>query len=161
MRFLPVTTLALSLLLSNAQFDFDREVAGFFDFGKIPKAFSGFSTLSTLTATPPSIFTAFTTSTASNDQNKVEDTNNLNEKISQVVTDSYLPEFGEIKGNIEEAELSLNDGTNTSDGNNPVKKRSYGVSQGRGGSGGYGGGHGGGYGGGHSAGYQKDQQGAS
>ena len=151
MRFLPVTTLSLSLSLSNAQFDFDKEVAGFFDFGKIPKAFSGFSP-----ATPPSqpsVFTALTTSTASNEQNKVEDTDNFNEKISQVVNDSYLPEFGEIKGNIEEAGLGLNDGTNTSDGNNPVKIRSYGVSHGRG--------EGGGYGGGHGAGYQNDQQGAS
>ena len=182
MRFPSVTSLTLSLTLSYAQFDFEKEVAGFFDFGKIPQEFSGFSTSVPSAVTSPStssVFTAFTSSiTPAYDENKVDDIDNINEKISQTVTDSHLPEFGEIKGNIQEASV-LSEGTNSSRQSNPVKKRSFGGTRG-GGGGGYGGGHrgggggyGGGYGGGfsshgggyqdsgHGGGYESDQKGRS
>ena len=178
MRFPPVTSLTLSLTLSYAQFDFEKEVAGFFDFGKIPQEFSGFSTSVPSAVTSPStssVFTAFTSSiTPAYDENKVDDIDNINEKISQAVTDSHLPEFGEIKGNIQEASV-LSEGTNSSRQSNPVKKRSFGGTRG-GGGGGYGGGHGGGGGGygggfsshgggyqdsGHGGGYESDQKGRS
>ena len=171
----PLIALVL-LQLSHAQFDFEKEVAGFFDFGKIPQEFSGFSTsVPSAVTSPSSVFTAFTSSiTPAYDENKVDDIDNINEKISQTVTDSHLPEFGEIKGNIQEASV-LSEGTNSSRQSNPVKKRSFGGTRG-GGGGGYGGGHrggGGGYGGGfsshgggyqdsgHGGGYESDQKGRS
>ena len=181
MRVSPLISLLLSLTLSQAQFDFDREVAAFFDFGKIPREFSGFSisdpsSVRTPAVTTSSVFTAFSTDKLQVDfQDQIEEgekeevkAEDITVKVaqSQTVADSFLPEFGEIKENIQEALSS--EGTNSSDKNN-VKRRSYGLSQG---GRGYGGGGGGGYGshfggggyqdsghGGGGGGYQDDHQG--
>ena len=151
MRVSPLISLLLSLTpLAHAQFDFDQEVAAFFDFGKIPREFSGFSTSGPSSAETPattssSVFTAFSTDKLPDDyQNHIEEeeVEDISAKVSQsqAVTDSFLPEFGEIKENIQKALSS--EGTNSSKESN-VKRRSYGLSQGERG---YGGGGGGGYG---------------
>ena len=168
MRVSPLVSLVLALPVSRAQFDFEKEVAGFFDFGKIPREFSGFSTSGpspVLTpATASSVFTAFSTDKLPGDsQDQIQEVEveveEINEKVSQsqaVVTDSFLPEFGEIKENIQEALSS--EGTNSSKENN-VKRRSYGASQGGRGYGGGGYGHFGGGGGGGGGGYQESGHG--
>ena len=67
---------ALGVLLSpcRSQFDFEKEVAGFFDFGKIPEEFTNnqlnYSSSTTSTAVPhhsakPTVFTSFSTSFSS------------------------------------------------------------------------------------------------
>ena len=162
----PLIALVL-LQLSHAQFDFEKEVAGFFDFGKIPREFSGFSTSGPSSvrtpATVSSVFTVFATDKLPDDdqdQIKEVELQEINAKVSQTqaVTDSFLPEFGEIKKNLQ-ATLS-SEGTNSSKENNvKVKRRSYGFSQG---GRGYGGGGGGGYGhfGGGGGGYQESGHGA-
>ena len=138
----------------HGQFDFEKEVAGFFDFGKIPEEFSQhtnpinasvLSTAKPLVSTPSAaIFTAFSTSIPK-DEDDVFD-----EKIEDDLDDKHqqqLPEFGEIQQNLDERV--------DNDTNDAIKKRSYGGGHS---SGGYGGGdHGGGYssggyGGGHSSG---------
>ena len=135
----------------HGQFDFDKEVAGLFDFGKIPEEFSQQPKLinisSVTTATPSAvIITAFSTTISMDDDvfdEKID--NDLDYKHKQ-----QLPEFGEIQQNLDDRVANVSE--------NAIKKRSFGGGHSSGGysasfegghsSGGYGGGHGG-YGGGH------------
>ena len=156
------TLLSLSTISAgHAQFDFDKEVAGFFDFGKIPPEFSAapqpsllnFSpapAVSTTTSTTPTpaaaVFTAFSTS-APNIINQNDRVGELSEKIDDDFegndNQQQLPGFGEIQHNLlDKIDLNI---TKDDQG---VKKRSYGHGGGGGGhfDSGYGGG-GGGYGG--------------
>ena len=135
--------------VGHAQFDFDKEVAGFFDFGKIPSEFTDppsilnfyknsitpgnhLSLLLSTTAMP--VITAFSNSIPKN----MDD----NEFIEKLIMDdieeknegsSLLPKFGEIQRNLTE-KIDYNV---TEERKGPgVKKRSY--SSGHGGGGGYG-----------------------
>ena len=148
------TLLSLSTISAgHAQFDFDKEVAGFFDFGKIPPEFSAapqpsllnFSpdpapAVSTPTSTTPTpaaaVFTAFSTS-APNIINQNDRVGELSEKIDDDFEGNdyqqQLPGFGEIQHNLlDKIDLNI---TQDDQG---VKKRSYGHGGG-GGGGGYGG----------------------
>ena len=155
------TLLSLSAISAgHAQFDFDKEVAGFFDFGKIPPEFSAAPQPSLLnfspapavtpTSTAPTaaaaVFTAFSTS-APNIINQNDRVGELSEKIDDDFEGNdyqqQLPGFGEIQHNLlDKIDLNI---TQDDQG---VKKRSYGHGGGGGGhfDSGYGGG-GGGYGG--------------
>ena len=148
------TLLSLSTISAgHAQFDFDKEVAGFFDFGKIPPEFSAapqpsllnFSpapapAVSSTTSTTPTpaaaVFTAFSTS-APNIINQNDRVGELSEKIDNDFEGNdyqqQLPGFGEIQHNL----LDKYDLNITQD-DQGVKKRSYGHGGG-GGGGGYGG----------------------
>ena len=148
------TLLSLSTISAgHAQFDFDKEVAGFFDFGKIPPEFSAapqpsllnFSpapapAVSSTTSTTPTpaaaVFTAFSTS-APNIINQNDRVGELSEKIDDDFEGNdyqqQLPGFGEIQHNL----LDKYDLNITQD-DQGVKKRSYGHGGG-GGGGGYGG----------------------
>ena len=148
------TLLSLSTISAgHAQFDFDKEVAGFFDFGKIPPEFSAapqpsllnFSpapapAVSTTTSTTPTpaatVFTAFSTSVP-NIINQNDRVGELSEKIDNDFEGNdyqqQLPGFGEIQHNL----LDKYDLNITQD-DQGVKKRSYGHGGG-GGGGGYGG----------------------
>ena len=149
------TLLSLSTISAgHAQFDFDKEVAGFFDFGKIPPEFSAapqpsllnFSpapasavttTTSSTTPTPATtVFTAFSTS-APIIINQNDRVGELSEKIDDDFegndNQQQLPGFGEIQHNLlDKIDLNI---TQDDQG---VKKRSYGHGGG-GGGGGYGG----------------------
>lgn len=146
------TLLSLSTISAgHAQFDFDKEVAGFFDFGKIPPEFSAapqpsllnFSpapavTTTTTSTTPTAaaaVFTAFSTS-APNIINQNDRVGELSEKIDNDFDgndNQQLPGFGEIQHNLlDKIDLNI---TQDDQG---VKKRSYGHGGG-GGGGGYGG----------------------
>ena len=163
-----MTSISLALLMvttCHAQFDFEKEVAGFFDFGKIPSEFTdppsilnfyksttspGNHPSSPPTTAAPSPFAVFSSSIP---DNSIDD----NEDIGQLVyyeehneEGPLLPEFGEIQHNLtEKIDVNVTDDDSETRG---VKKRSYGSGHGHGGGGGYsgGGGHGGGggYGGG-------------
>ena len=151
------TLLSLSTISAgHAQFDFDKEVAGFFDFGKIPPEFSAapqpsllnfspapapapaVSTTTTSTTPTPAatVFTAFSTS-APNIINQNDMVGELSEKIDDDFEGNdyqqQLPGFGEIQHNL----LDKYDLNITQD-DQGVKKRSYGHGGG-GGGGGYGG----------------------
>ena len=161
-RMLMRTLLSLSAISAgHAQFDFDKEVAGFFDFGKIPPEFSAapqpsllnfspapaVTPTSTPTSTTPTaaaaVFTAFSTS-APNIINQNDRVGELSEKIDNDFEgndNQQLPGFGEIQHNIlDKIDLNI---TQDDQG---VKKRSYGHGGGGHFDSGYGGG-GGGYGG--------------
>ena len=148
------TLLSLSTISAgHAQFDFDKEVAGFFDFGKIPPEFSAapqpsllnFSpapasavTTTTTSTTPKAaavVFTAFSTS-APIIINQNDRVGELSEKIDNDFEgndNQQLPGFGEIQHNLlDKIDLNI---TQDDQG---VKKRSYGHGGG-GGGGGYGG----------------------
>ena len=156
------TLLSLSAISAgHAQFDFDKEVAGFFDFGKIPPEFSAapqpsllnfspapaVTPTSTPTSTTPTaaaaVFTAFSTS-APNIINQNDRVGELSEKIDNDFEgndNQQLSGFGEIQHNIlDKIDLNI---TQDDQG---VKKRSYGHGGGGHFDSGYGGG-GGGYGG--------------
>ena len=142
------TLLSLSTISAgHAQFDFDKEVAGFFDFGKIPPEFSAapqpsllnFSpapapAVSTTTSTTPTpaaaVFTAFSTS-APNIINQNDMVGELSEKIDDDFEgndNQQLPGFGEIQHNLlDKIDLNI---TQDDQG---VKKRSYGHGGGGGG----------------------------
>ena len=161
-RMLMRTLLSLSAISAgHAQFDFDKEVAGFFDFGKIPPEFSAapqpsllnfspapaVTPTSTPTSTTPTaaaaVFPAFSTS-APNIINQNDRVGELSEKIDNDFEgndNQQLPGFGEIQHNIlDKIDLNI---TQDDQG---VKKRSYGHGGGGHFDSGYGGG-GGGYGG--------------
>ena len=132
------TLLSLSTISAgHAQFDFDKEVAGFFDFGKIPPEFSAAPQPSLLNFSPaPAVFTAFSTS-APNIINQNDRVGELSEKIDDDfegnANQQQLPGFGEIQHNLlDKIDLNI---TQDDQG---VKKRSYGHGGG-GGGGGYGG----------------------
>ena len=139
------TLLSLSTISAgHAQFDFDKEVAGFFDFGKIPPEFSAAPQPSLLNFSPaPAVFTAFSTS-APNIINQNDRVGELSEKIDDDFEgndNQQLPGFGEIQHNLlDKIDLNI---TQDDQG---VKKRSYGHGGGGHFDSGYGGG-GGGYGG--------------
>ena len=141
------TLLSLSTISAgHAQFDFDKEVAGFFDFGKIPPEFSAapqpsllnFSpapapavTTTSTTPTPAAaVFTAFSTS-APNIINQNDRVGELSEKIDDDFEgndNQQLPGFGEIQHNLfDKIDLNI---TQDDQG---VKKRSYGHGGGGGG----------------------------
>ena len=142
------TLLSLSTISAgHAQFDFDKEVAGFFDFGKIPPEFSAapqpsllnfypatapaVSTTTSTTPTPAAaVFTAFSTS-APNIINQNDRVGELSEKIDDDFEgndNQQLPGFGEIQHNLlDKIDLNI---TQDDQG---VKKRSYGHGGGGGG----------------------------
>ena len=164
-----MTSISLALLmvvtLCRAQFDFEKEVAGFFDFGKIPSEFTDppsilnfyksttnsenhLSSTSSTTAAPP--FAVFSSSIP---DNSIDDNENIEKHVFEEHNEEgpLLPEFGEIQHNLtEKIDINVTDDDNAERG---VKKRSYGGGHGgRGGHGGHGGGGGYGGGGGHGGG---------
>ena len=152
-----MTSVSLALLtvvtVGRAQFDFEKEVAGFFDFGKIPSEFtdppsilnfyksttnSGNHLSSSSTTTTPPPFAVFSSSFP---DNSIDDNENIETHVFEEHNDEgpLLPEFGEIQHNLtEKIDVNITD-----DGEERgVKKRSYGGGHhgGHGGGGGYGGG---------------------
>merc|ERR1719483_267411 len=138
-RFCTSFILIFSINCVVGQFDFDKEVAGFFNFDRIPKKFDSASVNLQSAGNkpsdidvPPGAFTAFSTPTHEPSEKTeklvVEESDQFNEK-------SYvLPGFGNIQTNIERDSLKI-------EHDPAIKKRSYGK-----------GGHGGGGGGSHSSG---------
>merc|ERR1719483_2045691 len=138
-RFCTSFILIFSINCVVGQFDFDKEVAGFFNFDRIPKKFDSASVNLQSAGNkpsdidiPPGAFTAFSTPTHEPSEKTeklvVEESDQFNEK-------SYvLPGFGNIQTNIERDSLKI-------EHDPAINKRSYGE-----------GGHGGGGGGSHSSG---------
>ena len=147
-----MTSVSIAVLMvvtvGHAQFDFEKEVAGFFEFGKIPSEFTDPPSilnfyknsitpgnhLSLLSTTAMPVITAF-----SNSIHKNMDDNEFIEKLimddieEENEGSSVLPKFGEIQRNLTE-KIDYNV---TEERKGPgVKKRSY--SSGHGGGGGYG-----------------------
>lgn len=165
-----MTSVSLALLtvvtVGRAQFDFEKEVAGFFDFGKIPSEFTDppsilnfyksttksgtHLSLSSTTAPPFAVFSSSITT------NSIDDNENIEKHVFEEHNEEgpLLPEFGEIQHNLtEKIDVNVTDGSEE----RGVKKRSYGGGHhgGGGGGGGYGGGDdhiSSGYGGGHGGG---------
>ena len=157
-------TSALCHSFCSAQFDFNKEVASFVDFGKIPSEFStrrpklnNFSPSLTSTSTElstsvSSVFNAFTTSYENViDDNEAGTILEKNDKYEPIEYD-HLPEFGEIVDHLTENSTTMHL-QNINKTEDDIKKRSYGGHHGGLGGGGYGGGHHDSYGGGHSSGY--------
>ena len=145
-----MTSVSIAVLMvvtvGHAQFDFEKEVAGFFEFGKIPSEFTDPPSilnfyknsitpgnhLSLLSTTAMPVITAF-----SNSIHKNMDDNEFIEKLimddieEENEGSSVLPKFGEIQRNLTE-KIDYNV---TEERKGPgVKKRSY--SSGHGGGGG-------------------------
>ena len=151
-----MTSVSLALLtvvtVGRAQFDFEKEVAGFFDFGKIPSEFTdppsilnfyksttnsgNYLSSSSSTTAPP--FTVFSSSITTNSIDDNEDVEKYNfEEHNE--EGPLLPDFGEIQHNLtEKIDVNVTDDSEE----RGVKKRSYGSGHhgGQGGGGGYGGG---------------------
>ena len=163
-----MTSVSIAVLMvvtvGHAQFDFEKEVAGFFEFGKIPSEFTDPPSilnfyknsitpgnhLSLLSTTAMPVITAFSNSIPKNmDDNEFIEKLIMDDIEEENEGSSVLPKFGEIQRNLTE-KIDYNV---TEERKGPgVKKRSY--SSGHGGGGGYseGGrhsdfGYGGGYGG--------------